>query len=60
MVNEQVKGSVPLRRAWPELGDWVPVIIVHVIKGIKSIRYTKDDLQLLCEKNPTLFPMFFL
>ena len=49
---KQLKWSVPLRRAWPELRILVPVIIVQGIKGIKK--------NLTKEKSKFLFKCFFL
>ena len=43
IIQIALKGSVPFRRAWPEVSDLVPVIIVKVIKGMNSILQKKNS-----------------
>ena len=43
-----LKGSVPVRRAWPELSDKVPIIIVYVLKGIISILEKENTFLYFC------------
>ena len=52
------KGSVPIRRAWPELSDEVPIIIVKVVKGIDIILQKKKRI-FYVRKN-TLYIHFYI